>query len=157
MTGWDHEFAVPFINDGLFHVTDPGPLRAPILDFSIRRDDNLDLILETRTVPEAKSTAPEHPSGTVRINTDCASLENIGGVKVKLTGVLPYRVRTSSNHRTGQRAAEYVDRIAKGAKAGDLPVEQPTKFELVVNLKTAKAIGVEVPLSVLQLADEVIE
>jgi hypothetical protein len=89
MTGWDHEFAVPFINEGLFHVTDPGPLRAPILDFSMRRDEKLDLILETRTAPAAKSTAPEHPSGTVRINTDCASLENIGGVKVKLTGVLP--------------------------------------------------------------------
>ena len=102
MTGWDHEFAVPFINDGLFHVTDPGPLRAPILDFSIRRNEKLDLILETRTVPEAKSTGLERPSGTVRINTECASLENIGGVKVKLTGVLPYRVRTSINHRTGQ-------------------------------------------------------
>jgi hypothetical protein len=102
MTGWDHEFAIPFINDGLFHLTDPGPLRAPVLDFSLRRDEALHLILETKTVPEAKSTAPEHPSGTVRINTETASLENIGGVKVRLRGVLPYRVRTSINHRTGQ-------------------------------------------------------
>ena len=102
MTGWDHEFAIPFINDGLFHVTDPGPLRAPILDFSLRRDEALHLILETRTAPDARTTAPEHPSGTVRINTETASLENIGGVKVRLTGVLPYRVRTSINHRTGQ-------------------------------------------------------
>jgi hypothetical protein len=102
MTGWDHEFAVPFINEGLFRVTDPGPLRAPILDFSLRRDGALDLILETRTTPEAKSTAPEHPSGTVRISTECASLENIAGVKVRLTGVIPYRVRSSTNYRTGR-------------------------------------------------------
>jgi hypothetical protein len=102
MTGWDHEFAVPFINEGLFHVTDPGPLRAPVLDLSLRRDKALDLILETKTAPDAKSSAREHPSGTVRITTECASLENIGGVKVRLTGVLPYRVRTSTNYRNGQ-------------------------------------------------------
>jgi hypothetical protein len=102
MTGWDHEFAVPFINEGHFRVTDPGPLRAPVLDFSLRRDEALDLILETRIAPDAKSTAPEHPSGTVRITTECASLENIGGVKVRLTGVIPYRVRTSTNYRTGK-------------------------------------------------------
>ncbi|MGZ5880340.1 MAG: hypothetical protein ACXWJO_01175 [Xanthobacteraceae bacterium] len=107
MTGWDHEFAVPFINEGHFHVTDPGPLRAPIIDFSLRRDEALDLILETRTAPDAKSTAPEHPSGTVRITTECARLENIGGVRVRLTGVIPYRVRTSINHRTGQ--SEHVE------------------------------------------------
>jgi hypothetical protein len=102
MTGWDHEFAVQYINDGLFHVTDPGPLRAPVIDFSLRRDEGLDLILETRTAPDAKSTAPEHPSGTVRITTESAGLENIGGVKVRLTGVIPYRVQTSTNYRTGQ-------------------------------------------------------
>jgi hypothetical protein len=101
MTGWDHEFAIPFINDGLFHVTDPGPLRAPVLDFTLRRDEALHLILEARTAPDAKSTAPEHSSGTVRVTTETANLENIGGVKVKLTGVLPYQVRTSRNHRAG--------------------------------------------------------
>ena len=91
-------------------------------------------------------------------------------VTLALSGQLPAISTTADFARAGglisygpnfpalyRRAAEIVDKILRGAKPGDIPVEQPTKFDLVVNLKTAEALGLTIPHNLLALADEVIE
>ena len=101
-----------------------------------------------------------------RLSASASSNRTDFAVKSKLPSIYPDRVLVDAGGLMSygpnfldmiRRGATYVDRILKGAKPGDLPVEQPTKFEFVINLKTAKQMGLTIPPSVLARADKVIK
>jgi putative ABC transport system substrate-binding protein len=128
----------------------------------VRSSDDFDSALTAATQHRAGALITVEDPLTVghrkRIVDFAASnrLPAIYGLKefVDAGGLISYGANLADLQR---RAAGYVDKILKGAKPADLPVEQPTKFELVINLKTAEALGLTVPPSLLAIADEVIE
>ncbi|PZP08790.1 MAG: hypothetical protein DI607_12825, partial [Sphingomonas hengshuiensis] len=90
------EECLRILNKGLFEITDPGSLHQPIRSFSIRRDEKLQLILETEAAPNATSAAIDQPRGTARMTTERALLRSVGGLEGEFLGLAPY----SQNRQT---------------------------------------------------------
>lgn len=94
LAAWEWECFESFINDGHFQITDPGPLHAPTLGLSIKRNENLDLIMETQVAEGARANATTPPDGRARINTDKVEMTNHSGVTAIAIGVQPYSLHT---------------------------------------------------------------
>jgi putative ABC transport system substrate-binding protein len=129
--------------------------------FEIRQSDDIASAFDAfKNIYDALYIPPDALISTnrIRINTLAlaARMPTIYGSReyVEAGGLLSYGPNFPDQFR---RAADYVDKILRGANAGDIPVEQPTKFDLIINLTTAKALGLEVPPKVLALAADVIE
>jgi putative ABC transport system substrate-binding protein len=132
-----------------------------IVTSEIRRAEEIPAVIETlkdRADALYLQSDPLMNTNRIQINTLAlnARLPTFSGIRdyVEAGGLMSYGPNFPDLFR---RAAEFVDKILRGAKPADLPVEQPTRFDLVVNLKTAKALGLTVPDSLLARADEVIE
>jgi putative tryptophan/tyrosine transport system substrate-binding protein len=139
-----------------------GKLGVELQTFGVRAPDEFDRTFGAITSARAASLLvlpdPLFSAYTARIAglADKSRLPAMYGLRedVAAGGLLAYGPKYADLYR---RAANYVDKILKGAKPADLPVEQPTKFEFVINLKTARSLGLDVPPGVLAIADEVIE
>jgi len=138
-------------------------LRLELQSVEVSRVEDLDQAISAVTSRRAQALVvlPANPlfvSNRRQIATFAQKnrLPSMSGAKeyVDAGGLMSYGPSTPAMHR---RAAVYVDKILRGAKPADLPVEQPTKFELVINLKTAKAMGLTIPQSLLVRADDVIQ
>src|SRR5215469_9787616 len=132
-----------------------------VLPLEIRRAEDIAPAFEAlRGDAQALYVVSEPLAGTnmVRINTLALGLRlpTVHGLReyAEAGGLMSYGPNIPDLFR---RAADYVDKILRGAKPGDIPVEQPTKFDLVINLTTAKALGLTIPESILARADELIE
>jgi putative ABC transport system substrate-binding protein len=140
-----------------------GAARSLGLEFQsveVSRGEDLDRAFSA--VAQGRAQALVLPAGTPALRAQVLSLAlrnrlpSIAGNRnwPEAGGLMSYG---PNSHDLFRRAATYVDRILKGAKPAELPVEQPTKFELVINLKTAKALGLTMPQSLLQRADQLIQ
>jgi putative ABC transport system substrate-binding protein len=130
-----------------FEVTGPNDIEGTLENAKRYQPDALIVVEDPLTVSSQKQIIDF--AGTNRIPA-------IYGLRefVQAGGLMAYGASLSDLR---QRAASYVDKILKGAKPADLPIQQPTKFELIINLKAARALGVEVPATLVSRADEVIE
>ena len=128
-------------------VSDPGEIERGITDFARKSNGALVVTTSPQAIVNRKliiTLASQHRLPAVYFIRSFA--KDGGLISYGPDAVAPYR-----------QAAGYVDRILKGEKPADLPVQAPTKYELVINLKTAKALGLEVPPRLLARADEVVE
>jgi len=129
--------------------------------FEIRRAEDIAPVFEAlKGRVDALYVSPDPLLNTNRVRVSTlalgARLPTMHGIReyVEAGGLMSYGPNIVDQYR---RAADYVDRILRGAKPADLPVEQPTKFDLVINLTTAKALGLTIPETFLLRADELIE
>jgi len=152
----------PYVKLDVSHLRQAGAgFGVEVATFEMRRGEDIDSAFEALKGRAQALYVPATPVAMVnrvRINTLAlaAHMPTMVGVReyVEAGGLISYGANWP--HMWG-RAADYVDKILRGAKPGDIPVEQPTKFDLVINLTTAKALGLTVPPTLLALADEVIE
>ena len=130
-----------------FEVRGPDDFAPAFAALTTERPDALITLAEPLTIMHRREIADFAITHRLPMMSQLKEFADAGGLMTYGTSLLGLF----------RRAAYYVDRILKGAKPADLPVEQPTQFELVINLKTAKALGITMPPSLLLLADEVIQ
>jgi len=149
----------PFVKSFLEHIQQAAPtVRLEVQPIMIRSDDELESAFAAMA-RERSDAVVVQSSLPVKLTVDLALKYRLPSLSAQTSDARAGRLATysASFAERSRQIAGYVDKILKGAKPSDLPVQQPTKFELVINLKTAKTIGIVISTSLLARADEVIE